>query len=397
MKKTFFAAALSATLLSTAAQAEVFYFGALGDWPYDAVLGSAANVDKAINSINGSTQPLAFLYQTGDLHSGSQPCTGAGLTDTEKATLTSTYGASFVTNPTANTSVFGYFNRINVPVVYTIGDNEWADCHKKNQKYSGDPIREQAAVRAQFFQTPGVTLGAKPAKVVSQARAYDKNHPGDAAVVENVYFTHKGVLFATLSVPGGGNTLTWTAPFTDEAARQREESTRMLANLRWLGTIFDKAQSGSIKAVVITQQADYWHLADFASKALTDGPLITRAYAPLVHEIAARTNRLGKPVLLINGDRHSHSVDTPLATQSDVFGKVYKTDSVPLFRRLGLGSGPYNPASWTRVKVDTSKSDNTIFDFEPVIFCRDKTQADSTYDSKSTSEAGLVTISVCSD
>ena len=393
MKKTFFAAALSATLLSTAAQAEVFYFGALGDWPYDAVLGTAANVDKAINSINGSTQPLAFLYQVGDLHSGSQPCTGAGLTDAEKATLTSLYGASFGTNPTANTSVFGYFNRINVPVVYTIGDNEWADCHKKNQKYSGDPIREQAAVRAQFFQTPGVTLGAKPAKVVSQARAYDKNHPGDAAVVENVYFTHKGVLFATLSVPGSNNTLTWTAPFTNEAARQREAASRTLADLRWISTVFDKAASGSIKAVVIAQQADYWHLPDFAGDSTGQ---LTRAYAPLVHEIAARTNRLGKPVLLINGDRHYYSVDTPLATPTDVFGKVYNTDAVPLFQRLGLQASA-NPASWTRVKVDTSKSDNSIFGFENVIFCQDKTQPTTTYDSKSTTDSGVVQISVCSD
>jgi len=392
MKKTFFAAALSATLLSTAAQAEVFYFGALGDWPYDAVLSTAANVDKAINSINGSTQPLAFLYQTGDLHSGSQPCTGAGLTDAEKATLTSTYGASFITNPAANTSVYGYFNRINVPVVYTIGDNEWTDCHKTKQKSSGDPIREQAAVRAQFFQTPGVTLGAKPAKVVSQARAYDKNHPGDAAVVENVYFTYKGVLFATLSVPGGNNTLTWTAPFTNEAARQREAASRTLADLRWISTIFDKAASGSIKAVVITQQADYWHLPDFAGDST--GQLV-RTYAPLVHEIAARTNRLGKPVLLINGDRHGYSVDTPLATATDVFGKVYNTDAVPLFQRLGLNAS-FNPAAWTRVKVDTSKSDNTIFGFENVIFCQDKTQPATTYDSKSTTDSG-VTITVCSD
>jgi len=393
MKKSLLALSFVSTLAPVVAQAEVFYFGALGDWPYDAVLGTPANVDKAINSINGSSQALAFLYQVGDIHSGSQPCTGAGLTDAEKANLTSLYGAGFVTDPTFNTKVYGYFNRINVPVVYAPGDNEWTDCHKSRQKYSGDPIRELAAVRAAAFPTPGVTMGAKKAKVISQAKAFDKRYPADADIVENVYFTHKGVLFATLSVPGGNDTLTWTAPFTNEAARQREFSKRTLANLRWIDTIFDKASSGSIKAVVIGQQADYWHLPDFTG---SDGPALIRTYAPYVQQIALRTNTLGKPVLLINGDRHGYSVDTPLANPSDAFGKVYNTDSVPLFQRLGLQAS-FNPASWTRVKVDTSQTGNAVFSFENVIYCRDKTVADSTYVSSSTSDPGFVTITQCSD
>jgi hypothetical protein len=371
----------------------VFYFGALGDWPYDAVLGTPTNVDKAINSINGSSQALAFLYQVGDIHSGSQPCTGAGLTDAEKANLTTLFGTNFVTDPTFNTKVYGYFNRINVPVIYAPGDNEWTDCHKTKQKSSGDPIREQAAVRAAAFPTPGVTMGLKKAKVTSQAKAYDKRYPADAEVVENVYFTHKGVLFATLSVPGGNNTFSWTTPFTNEPARQREFSRRTLANLRWIDTIFDKASSSSIKAVVIGQQADFWHLADFTG---SDGPALIRTYAPYVQQIALRTNTLGKPVLLINGDRHGYSVDTPLANPGDAFGRVYNTDAVPLFQRLGLQAS-WNPASWTRVAVDTSKTGNSMFSFENVIFCRDKTAADSIYVSSSPSDAGFVAITQCSD
>ena len=52
------------------------------------------------------------------------------------------------------------------PVVYTPGDNEWTDCHKKKQgghlgvDYAdGDPLANLDLVRSIFFANPGYALG----------------------------------------------------------------------------------------------------------------------------------------------------------------------------------------------------------------------------------------------
>jgi len=227
-------------------------------------------------------------------------------------------------------------------------------------------------------------------KVISQAKVHSGKYPEDAKVVENVMFFHKNVLFAAVSVPGGNNTGKWAAPFTNEPARVRETATRQLANLRWLDIAFDAAERSNSKAVVISQQADMWHMADFA-----ESPELISAYSTYVHQLAARATRFGKPVLIINGDRHLYSVDTPLADPSNAFGQVYNTDPVPNLTRLGLQAS-FNPASWTRVVVDTARSGNAMFSFENVVFCEDKSRPRSTYNAMLPKDDGAVDIGSCS-
>jgi hypothetical protein len=189
---------------------------------------------------------VRLVLHVGDIHSGTMPCTGAGLRPLPA-------GA----NPAWNLAIFALFGQFTAPVVYTPGDNEWTDCHKTRQFSSGAPLKELASVRALFFANPGRTLGGHQKRVLSQAQVHDPAHPADAQFVENVMWTEGQVVFVTLNVPGSNNDgLPWTAPFTDEPARQHEVTERTAADRRWLDLAFAWATREQAKAIVIALQAD---------------------------------------------------------------------------------------------------------------------------------------------
>jgi hypothetical protein len=48
-------------------------------------------------------------------------------------------------NPTWNEGVFRLFEQFRDPLVYTPGDNEWTDCHKKKQSFSSSSSSARAA------------------------------------------------------------------------------------------------------------------------------------------------------------------------------------------------------------------------------------------------------------
>jgi len=86
-----------------------------GDWPYGPDLFAAA--PPLIDSIN-SDPKVRLVLHVGDIHSGSQPCTGAGLVPPPTTS-----------DPGYNQAVFDRFAQFKDPFVYTPGDNEWTDCH----------------------------------------------------------------------------------------------------------------------------------------------------------------------------------------------------------------------------------------------------------------------------
>src|SRR5215467_13769128 len=86
-----------------------------GDWPYSNFLLSQA--PALVNSINSDSN-VSLVIHVGDIHSGSMPCTGAGL---DPIPVTA--------NPGWNLGIYNIFQQFNDPLVYTPGDNEWTDCH----------------------------------------------------------------------------------------------------------------------------------------------------------------------------------------------------------------------------------------------------------------------------
>ena len=135
-----------------------------GDWPYSQFL--LDNGHLLTNSVNANRVDL--VMHLGDIHSGSMPCTSAGILP-----------ALSTANPGWNQAVYYQFQQFDAPVVYTPGDNEWTDCHKSKEHSSGAPLKELASVRSLFFAKAGMTLGRDEMKVFSQADYFDGNHPSD--------------------------------------------------------------------------------------------------------------------------------------------------------------------------------------------------------------------------
>jgi hypothetical protein len=327
-----------------------------GDWPYSQALRDAAPL--LIDSIN-SDPKVRLVLHIGDIHSGSMPCTGAGLNPLPS-------GA----NPGWNLDIFGLFEQFKDPVVYTPGDNEWTDCHKTKEFSSGYPLNELAAVRSLFFSNPGYTLGGRKKQVLSQAEWFDPAHPADAQFVENVMWEESQVVFVTLNVPGSNNDgLKWsggTGAFLNEAARMTEVAERSAANLRWLDRAFDLAAADDARAVLIGLQADMWDPA-----ALVPGGDGLSGYTEFVQRLAARSAAFGRPVLLINGDSHAFMADHPLADPTSPSGLIHHTQPVTNLTRITVQGSTNKPREWLRLSVDPRLAQ--VFTWENVVYCNDST------------------------
>jgi hypothetical protein len=331
--RTLMAAAASATLCAATAVAGAapgnaapghgngsFTMAVYGDAPY-----GLTNADDSqtlatpafVDAVNADPDVSTVLH-VGDIHSGKQFCTES-----------------------YDRTIAGFWSRYADPLVFTPGDNEWTDCHKKNQgggTYNaatgqidyvldgtgqpagyakGDPLANLALVRSIFFAFPGHTLGSGTLSTLSQATFYDRRHPADAQYVENVIWERKGFLFVTVNVPGGSNNDTdpwYGAPVT--AAQQAESQQRTAADLRWLDLAFSLARLGRAQGVVVVEQADLWDL-DFVTKDhLTQ-------FEPIVSGLADRIQAFGKPVLLLEGDSHIYRSDNPLQQGAPCTGDVF--------------------------------------------------------------------------
>jgi hypothetical protein len=121
---------VAATLLSAAGVSTVAAIAAdttrndrvtvavFGDWPYADASGNRFLLENApllINSINADPD-VGLVIHVGDIHSGSEPCTSAGILPPIAKSI-----------PDWNQGVFYQFQQFAFPVVYTPGDNEWAD------------------------------------------------------------------------------------------------------------------------------------------------------------------------------------------------------------------------------------------------------------------------------
>lgn len=314
---------------------------------------------KAVNS----DPKVRLVLHTGDIHSGSTYCTLA-----------------------YNQTVFNLWSEFKDPLVYTPGDNEWADCQKTGEgggvknsagEYvdyaAGHPVANLALVRSIFFPEAGVTLGGRRKRVISQAEAFDPAHPADGEYVENVMWEKAQVVFVTVNIPGGSNNGddTWstgafgsafgTTGNTKSGPQLQEIAQRTAADLRWLDAAFAKAKSRGAKGVVIVEQADMWDLDGKPRSHIAN-------YLPFIQKIAALSRDFNGSVLLINGDSHTYRSDNPLrndapcAIETDVgtataactddgFDNQDYAGSVANFHRLVVHGSTF-PLQYTRLTVN---------------------------------------------
>src|SRR5688500_14343802 len=280
--------------------ANTFAFGVVGDAPYERSEMPAFR--RVLDDVNRSD--VQWLIHIGDIQ--SFPCTD------------SAYKEKLDT-----------MNTIDRAVIYTPGDNEWADCHTyKRGRY--EPLERLASLRRIFFSRPTQSLGRNPIALESQGQ-----NAAFAEFPENAQWTHGGFVFATIHVVGSGNA---SRRFRGRAAADDAEVVRRTrAAIVWLDSAFAKARSMSAKGVVIAFHGDV-HFENPPGEVGENRP-----YASLVSRMRMNVGALRGPVLVIYGDCHSQRVDHPLVVCA---GRVYAN-----FRRLETFGAPQ--IVWVRVVVDS--------------------------------------------
>ena len=254
-----------------------YSFAVIGDVPYGDA--QVAAFPAWVDQIN-ATPGLSFTIHVGDIKNGSSRCTNE-------------YFSMIRTQ----------FDRFTMPLIYTPGDNEWTDCHRTNNG-TYNPLERLGQIRSTFFTTPGLTLGASPITVDSQAA---QGFP------ENVSLRRQGVEVATLHVVGSNDgLLPWpelgfSAPTADQVA---EEQARMDNAVTQVRGAFDSARRRHERAVALFLQADLFDPTYEVTWADDS------SFRPLVAELVRQSADFDGEVYLFNGDSHVYNADHPLAAGS---------------------------------------------------------------------------------
>ncbi|HYH49559.1 MAG TPA: hypothetical protein VEG38_08430 [Acidimicrobiia bacterium] len=215
-----------------AATAERFQIALIGDTGY-----TAAQDNLLLRTRTAiSSRPYAFVVHDGDIQGQLDSCTDDRLR-----------------------YVHDVFDGFSMPLVFTPGDNEWADCPDAAQRLD--------AIRRVFFSTDQ-SLGQRRIPLTRQP----------APFVENARWTAGNVVFATLNVPG-------------PTGRSSGAEGLSAANIAWLNAAFDTAEAGGSPGVMIIWQ---------------DDPFNGRSDDDLQRTLIARARRFGKPVVLAHGDTHTY-------------------------------------------------------------------------------------------
>src|SRR5204863_3683453 len=186
-------AALAVTTLTVPASASeegAYTFAVIGDIPY----GDAAIARFPANVAQINADPaVQWVDHLGDIKNGSSVCSDDYFQQ-----------------------IKADFDQFQDPLVYTVGDNEWTDCHRANNG-GYNPLERLSKVRQVFFPRPGRTLGQHSAPVESQA---------GLGIPENVRWQRAGVAFAAVDIVGSNNSL---APWTGQTAPTPEQAAEVIS------------------------------------------------------------------------------------------------------------------------------------------------------------------------
>ncbi|HEY5821712.1 MAG TPA: metallophosphoesterase [Propionibacteriaceae bacterium] len=291
-------------------------FAVIGDIPYGAA--EIASFPKVVAQINADPA-VSLVAHLGDIKNGSSTCDDAYFS-----------------------MIRSRFDQFQDPLVYTIGDNEWTDCHRPNNG-AYNPLERLAAVRETFFDRPGFTLGKHPVRVkVADPTAYP----------ENVRFSRDRISFAAVHIVGSNNSL---APWTGQTSPTPEQTAEVLgrtaAAIEDIHTTFATARRNNDRAVVLMTQADMFD------------PTVTNpkyadyfAFQPIVRAIAEESKKFDKPVYLFNGDSHVYNRDFPLASDSKWPAFYGLTSPVPNLSRITV-DGSDNANDYLRVTITNNRRD----------------------------------------
>jgi len=311
MRRPFALLYLALMAPAAAFAAEPFTFVALGDTTYSPPYDNPV-YEKLIATINDAGP--AFSIHIGDTK-GYGDC-GRAFQQSQRA----------------------FFDSYAEPVVYTPGNNEWADCWKENRG-GADPLKVLGLMREVFWSKP-VSLGRTTMPLKRQADA----GPDFPEFTENARWRHGGVTFATLNLAGTHNNQELRVE-----SLWREFVRREQANIAWVEGAFAAAHDNGDRAVVFA-----FHTNPFDEKLRYDnGPS-----EPVLKAILDGADALDGMVLVVQGHLHEFTVDRPVSKLDlDKPGVSH-----PNVLRLQVYGWPDMKA--VQVHVDTSKP--WVFGFEPL-------------------------------
>lgn len=216
-----------------------------------------------------SATPARFAVHLGDLKDGREPCSDTVIEQRLRG---------LVEAP--------------LPVIYTPGDNDWADCARQSAG-AYDPV-ERLAVLRRLAWPSNAALGRETLLLERQS-----DDPRFARHVENAMHLQGGVLLATFNLAGGNNN------FQSGAGRNGEWEERDLANRQWLLTVFERAHRERVAGLVLAFHAN----PDFERSRRIQG---RDGFAPFRDQLLQALSSWPGPVLLLHGDTHQHRIDRPL-------------------------------------------------------------------------------------
>ena len=324
---TLAAAAMAFPLATASADAgkaapSSYVFGVIGDVPYGA--DQVASFPGWVDQISAEAD-VRLVAHVGDIKNGSSVCSDEYFD-----------------------SIRGEFDRFDVPLVFTPGDNEWTDCHRPNNG-GYDPYERLDALRARFFPEPGVTLGATM-KVDAQA-----GYP------ENVDWHAARVTFTTAHVVGSNNGMApWTGASEPNSRQVAEVADRTEANIAQLREAFADAQRRNDRAVVLFQQADMFDPTYTPTLADVD------AFTPWIQALVDESRAFGGPVYLFDGDSHVYNVDRPLAAGSTWLSLYGVEGTADNLTRITV-DGSSNNTDWLKVRVHRHGPDVVTWEQVPYL------------------------------
>lgn len=296
--------------VSPAPPPDGFAFAALGDAPY--YWWEENQFLRVLQQLDDSE--LALVLHVGDIF--WRPCSD-GMMQRRRA----------------------QFDALRHPLVYTPGDNEWADCWEP--RVGGFRPRERLdRLRQIYFAEPAASLGARPIPLTSQGGR--GNYP---EFVENARWWHDGVLFMTVHLVGSRN---FREPFAGRSASDDAESVRRtLAAAQWMRESFAEAAEAEARAVVV---------AFHANPGLEEPPddPYRMAFEPFLQAFEAEVESFARPVLAVHGDDHEYTVDQPLRSRAS-------GQALDNLTRLQVPGSP--DVGWVHVSV--APGSPQPFSFEP--------------------------------
>ncbi|MEO8596943.1 MAG: hypothetical protein ABI759_26735 [Candidatus Solibacter sp.] len=280
MKNTLYSLVIAVSLAAGLPAQVGFYnnfdIALLGDMPYGTAREAA--YERLINDVN-EYHPL-FAVHIGDTKSGSTLC-----------------------EDTQAVKTMGYFRRFQVPLLYSIGDNEWTDCMRTNNG-AYDPLGRLELIRRTFFSTND-SLGNTTVPLMRQS-----DDPAYKLYRENAMLVAGTATFVTIHMPGSNNNLEYK---TVQGAPNRfydndvEYRARNAANVAWLHAAFRTAKDNRSSGVMIFSQANVFESFTNPGIGATHS-----GFADFVTALREETQKFDGQVVMVSGDSHYMRMDKPL-------------------------------------------------------------------------------------